>query len=273
MKNFKLTSPDFDDNELKIITECLKSGWVTQGPLVKRFEELFARRHQASYAVAVTSCTAALHLAALTLGLKSGDDVRLIDGRGNLFEGKIGNADPVSCTIRITGCTRDFENRNYRLHIAISPLKNPDRFEWFIEKSVEIGIDEITPVICKHTEKKGFKQERINNLIISAMKQSLKARLPVLNGPVAFSDFVSASKSLNNKMIAFCFENIERQKITSAYKGGDSVILIGPEGDFTPEEADLAIRSGFTPVHLGKSRLRTETAGIAACHSVYFINQ
>ena len=115
--------------------------------------------------------------------MKRGTNVRLIDGKGNLYEGVIDNPDQKKCTISITSVKRDFEKRNYNLHIAISPLKNPDRFEWFIEKSVEIGIDEITPLICRNTEKPGIKRERINNLIISAMKQSLKTTRLVLNEP------------------------------------------------------------------------------------------
>ena len=120
------------------------------------------------------------------LRMTKGTSVRLIDGKGNLYEGIISNPDQKKCTIAITGIIKDFEKRNYRLHIAISPLKNPERFEWFIEKSVEIGIDEITPLICRNTEKPGIKTERINNLIISAMKQSLKATRTILNDPCQF---------------------------------------------------------------------------------------
>jgi 16S rRNA (uracil1498-N3)-methyltransferase len=173
----------------------------------------------------------------------------------------------------ITGKVRDFEKRNYRLHIAISPLKNPERFEWFIEKSVEIGIDEITPLICKNTEKPGIKSERVNNLIISAMKQSLKATKTVLNEPSSFKDFISMDLK-GILMIANCNDSIKRSRISDVYsKNENAIILIGPEGDFSKEEIDSAINREFVPVHLGPSRLRTETAGIAACHSIYFINQ
>jgi 16S rRNA (uracil1498-N3)-methyltransferase len=207
------------------------------------------------------------------LRMIKGADVRLIDGKGNLYEGIISIPGQNKCIIVITGKVRDFEKRNYRLHIAISPLKNPERFEWFIEKSVEIGIDEITPLICKNTEKPGIKSERVNNLIISAMKQSLKATKTVLNEPSSFKDFISMDLK-GILMIANCNDSIKRSRISDVYsKNENAIILIGPEGDFSKEEIDSAINREFVPVHLGPSRLRTETAGIAACHSIYFINQ
>jgi 16S rRNA (uracil1498-N3)-methyltransferase len=166
----------------------------------------------------------------------------------------------------------DFEKRNYSLHIAISPLKNPERFEWFVEKSVEIGVDEITPLICKNTEKRGIKTDRIQNLIISAMKQSLKAKKTILNSSCTFNDFVSI-KELGKKMIAHCNSLYKRDSISDVYsKNENATILIGPEGDFSDEEIIKATDNGFAQVHLGNSRLRTETAGVVSCHSIYFIN-
>ena len=207
------------------------------------------------------------------LRMIKGDRLKLVDGIGNLYEGIIADPDPSGCKVTITGVTRDFEKRGYRLHIAISPIKNQERFEWFIEKSVEIGIDEITPLICRNTEKTGMKRDRINNIIVSAMKQSLKAFRPSLNEPVSISEFVSADRT-GIKLIASCNQDNERKKIDQVYqKSNDAIILIGPEGDFTGEELSLAFNNGYKPVHLGTSRLRTETAGIAACYSVYFINQ
>ena len=207
------------------------------------------------------------------LRMTRGANVRLIDGKGNLYDGIISDPDQNKCTIDITGKIKDFEKRNYSLHIAISPLKNPERFEWFVEKSVELGIDEITPIICRNTEKPGIKSERVNNLIISAMKQSLKTTKTVLNEPSRFKEFIT--KDLKGiRMIAHCNETIKRDKISDVYtKNENAIILIGPEGDFSIEEIDSAVESEFFPVHLGPSRLRTETAGIAACHSIYFINQ
>jgi 16S rRNA (uracil1498-N3)-methyltransferase len=207
------------------------------------------------------------------LRMTKGTIVRLIDGKGSLYEGVISSPDARRCIIDIRSRIEDFEKRDYRLHIAISPLKNPDRFEWFIEKSVEIGIDEITPILCKNTEKTGIKVSRIENLIISAMKQSLKATKTVFNNPVSFNDFI---KSVNDdiKLIAHCNSTIHRISVAEAYtKGKNATILIGPEGDFTGDEIAKGVDNGFNSVHLGSSRLRTETAGIAACHSVYFINQ
>jgi 16S rRNA (uracil1498-N3)-methyltransferase len=207
------------------------------------------------------------------LRMKKGAIVRLIDGKGNLYVGEIADPDPGKCAIKINSVINNYEERIYRLHIAISPLKNPDRFEWFIEKSVEIGIDEITPLICMHSEKTGIKAERIKNLIISAMKQSLKAKITLLNNPCVFNDFINTDH-FGNLIIAHCNEKLARSKISEVYsRGNDAVILIGPEGDFSEEEINFATNRGYKSVHLGNSRLRTETAGIAACHSVYFINQ
>jgi len=207
------------------------------------------------------------------LRMVSGAGVRLIDGKGNLYDAIIRDPDQRKCTLQITGKKADFEKRNYRLHIAISPLKNPERFEWFIEKSVEIGIDEITPLICRNTEKPGIKTSRVSNLIVSAMKQSLKATLPILNDPINFTEFIR-SNTEGIRLIAHCDESIPRKRIADVYtKKENVIIMIGPEGDFTKEEIETAASLGYLPVHLGPSRLRTETAGIAACHSIYFINQ
>lgn len=207
------------------------------------------------------------------LRMSSGAEVKLIDGKGNLYEGIISNPDQNKCIIDIKSKIQDFEKRNYRLHIAISPLKNPERFEWFVEKSVEIGIDEITPLICKNTEKLVIKAERINNIIISAMKQSLKPKKTLLNSPCHFDEFLNSNPPAA-KMIAHCNNSLSRKKISEVCsKNEDATILIGPEGDFDRAEINNAMMKEFVPVHLGQSRLRTETAGIAACYSVYFINQ
>lgn len=207
------------------------------------------------------------------LRMKKGMPVSLIDGRGNLYEAEIEDDDARSCTIRIKNIIKEFEKRKYNLHIAISPLKNADRLEWFIEKSVEIGIDTLTPLICRNTEKQSIKTGRLENIIISAMKQSLKASKPELSGSTGFSEFISMNHR-GKLMIAHCNSLFPRKKISEICKPGeDAVILIGPEGDFSEDEIGNAIEKGYKGVHLGNSRLRTETAGIAACHSVYFINQ
>jgi 16S rRNA (uracil1498-N3)-methyltransferase len=207
------------------------------------------------------------------LRMKAGTPVRLIDGRGNLYDAVITDPDPKRCAISVTSVTQDFERRDYRLHIAISPLKNYERLEWFIEKSVEIGIDEITPIICENTEKPGIKKERLNNLIISAMKQSLKSTITILNEPRSFNEFAGQYTS-GIRMIAHCSDVTDKSKIGDLYsKGNDCLILIGPEGDFSPDEIRLAASLGYSPVHMGKSRLRSETAGVAACYSIYYLNQ
>jgi 16S rRNA (uracil1498-N3)-methyltransferase len=206
------------------------------------------------------------------LRMIKGNEVKLIDGEGNLYEGIISDPDPKKCLVKITQVVYGFEKRNYNLHIAISPLKNPERFEWFIEKSVELGIDEITPLICKNTEKPSIKTDRIKNLIISAMKQSLKAKMTILHDLKTFSDFINEKHS-GIAMIANCNKEIRRSNIADIYKKDDNaLILIGPEGDFSDDEISESVAKGFKPIHLGISRLRTETAGIAACHSIYFIN-
>lgn len=205
--------------------------------------------------------------------MSSGTPVKLVDGKGNLYEGVIDDPDPRECTIKITGVVNNFETRDYNLHIAISPLKNTDRLEWFIEKSVEIGVDEITPVICRNTEKQKIKKERLVNIIVSAMKQSLKSTLTRINDPVDFKDLIENAYD-GTRMIAHCNEAYKRRGIADSYQhGNNAMIMIGPEGDFSNEEIKAAMGKGFEGIHLGKSRLRTETAGVAACHSIYFLNQ
>lgn len=207
------------------------------------------------------------------LRMTTGDVIKLIDGSGNLYTGYISDPDPLRCKITITKTITGFGKRNYRLQIGISPIKNRERFEWFLEKSVEIGIDIITPLICHRSEKNPINESRAEKIIISAIKQSVKAYKPELTKPYHFDEFIEIFNS-GVCMIPHCSKSFERNKIDSVYsRGRNAVILIGPEGDFTDEEIIRAIERGYIPVHLGESRLRTETAGIAACHSVYFINQ
>lgn len=206
------------------------------------------------------------------LRLRRGEKIHFTDGTGNLYEGIITGDDPASMKASVTGIKAEAGKPGYRLHIAISPLKNDDRLEWFIEKAVEIGIDEITPLICSRTEKKRIRRERLEGLILSAMKQSLKCYLPRLNETITFTEFTGKGYG-GRKLIACCDQQLERQAITTvAGRGEDILILIGPEGDFTDEEVKLASDAGFLLVHLGASRLRTETAGVAACCSVYLAN-
>ena len=137
------------------------------------------------------------------LRMKKWTPVKLIDGNGNLYDGIIHNPDPAGCLIEITNITKDFQARPYKLHLAVSPLKNPERFDWMVEKCVEIGVDAITPVICANTEKRRIRADRINNIIISAMKQSLKAVLTILNPAIQLSDLISMNYE-GTRLIAHC---------------------------------------------------------------------
>jgi len=204
------------------------------------------------------------------LRMNLGDTVSLVDGKGNFFEAVITDSNPKRCKVLVNNVINNFEKRSYHLHIAISPLKNPDRFEWFLEKATEIGIDEVTPLLSEHTEKRNINLERANRIIESAMKQSIKAFHPMLNPLTKLTDFVS-KPSQGIRMIATC--NGDRHLIRDCYNPGQAaLILIGPEGDFTDEEVASTKNYGFIPITLGVSRLRTETAGIVACQSISFVN-
>jgi 16S rRNA (uracil1498-N3)-methyltransferase len=163
--------------------------------------------------------------------------------------------------------------------MAVCPTKNNDRYEWFAEKACEIGMDEVSPVIGEHSERRVFKTSRIEKILVSAAKQSLKGAVPVVNEPVSVKEFIEAHSQDSNdgalRLIAYCFEdeNVPRRSIRevlSGYEGKEIIILIGPEGDFSRAEAELALANGFIPVHLGDSRLRTETAALTAVSAVYF---
>lgn len=206
------------------------------------------------------------------LRFTEGEPVTLVDGRGNWYEGEINRADAKGCVVRMTKKFSHYGERPFRLHLAIAPTKNADRIEWMLEKCTEMGIDEITLLNTEHSERKVVKVERLEKVIIAAMKQSLKAYLPKLNPMVSFQEFV-AKCSENCKFIAHCHPG-EKKRIDEIYPmGKDVVILIGPEGDFSIEEVEIAQKAGFLPITLGTSRLRTETAGIAACHSINFMNK
>ena len=201
------------------------------------------------------------------LRLANGDIIQLIDGRGNFFEAQITEAHPKKCRITITKTVTEFGKRNHYLHLAVAPTKNIDRFEWFLEKATEIGIDEITPILCEHSERKVIKNERLEKVIISAMKQSLKAYLPKLNPLTPFNDLINAEFA-GTKFIAHCYKQDKRELKNELTKSSSMLVLIGPEGDFSEEEVKLAIGKQFIPVGLGESRLRTETAAVVACHTV-----
>jgi len=205
------------------------------------------------------------------LRLKTGDSIQIVDGNGGFFNARITTPHHKHCAFEITETLVDASKRNYHLHIAIAPTKNIDRLEWFIEKATEIGIDEITPVFCQNSERKVVKEERLEKIIVSAAKQSLKAKFPTLNPPCSFNEFIRTYNA-EQQFIAHCYNN-DKTLLKSEIKQAKSIlILIGPEGDFSPEEVNTAIKNGYQPVSLGDSRLRTETAGVVACCTVAFCN-
>lgn len=206
------------------------------------------------------------------LRLKNGDIISLVDGKGTLFEAAITDANPKKCRLKIKKTRPGFGKRDFYLHIACAPTKNIDRFEWFLEKATEAGIDEITPLICKRSERTTVKTERLNKTLVSAMKQSVKAYLPRLNEAVSFEKFCSGSFS-EKKFIAHCREGLKPHLKNEIGKNESCLVLIGPEGDFTEEEVIYAKQKGFREINLGNSRLRTETAAIFACNLVNVINE
>ena len=200
---------------------------------------------------------------------KNGDILNFTDGKGSLYKAKINIADSKKCRLKIISSKQKEKQHNYHLHIAIAPTKNMDRFEWFLEKATEIGIDEITPIICSNSERKVIKPERGNRILLSAMKQSLKYHLPKLNEVTSFKNFIKQDFE-GAKYIAHC-EDGKKNELRTISKTGRTLILIGPEGDFSPREIELAWQNQFKAVNLGRSRLRTETAGIIATHTINII--
>lgn len=207
------------------------------------------------------------------LRLVDGNTVFLVDGRGGLFEAEISSSHKKHVTLAIRKVTREYQKRNNHIHIAIAPTKNIDRLEWFLEKATEIGIDEITPIICDHSERKVVKEDRLMKVITSAVKQSLQAYHPVLNPTISYSSFIKNDFSAQ-KMIAHCVDDDQRVFMSEIVKpNGRYLILIGPEGDFSSAEIQAALDHGYKPVTLGTTRLRTETAGLAACFELNYLNR
>ena len=206
------------------------------------------------------------------LRLQEGDTLNITDGRGTLYDAEVVDAHPKRCSVRIVAEHHNWEQRPYGLTIAVAPTKNIDRIEWFVEKATECGIDTIIPTLCDHSERKVIKGERLEKIAISAMKQSLKAYLPTIAPLTPLREVLTAHFE-GTKLIAHCEEEAERVFIGSQLKAGDNVlILIGPEGDFSPEEIALARENGFREVSLGNCRLRTETAALAAAMYTAFVN-
>ncbi len=203
------------------------------------------------------------------LRLSKGDRVILVDGAGGWFEAEIMDDHPKRCVLGVLLSRLGYKPLPYHLHMAISPTKNMDRFEWFLEKSTEIGISEITPILCHRTERKQVKLERLDKIIVSAMKQSLRAYKPVLSEPVHLTGFLKREMT-GTKGIAHCMDT-GRVPLTGLERSERYILLVGPEGDFTDQEVQLATGVGYQPFHLGESRLRTETAGVHICSAIQIL--
>ena len=208
---------------------------------------------------------------------RSGDEISVIDGCGTLYRCRITSDSHKGVEAVVLDSEEGWGGHPYRLHLAVCPTKSNDRFEWFAEKACEIGFDELSPIIGEHSERKVLKTPRVEKILVSAAKQSLKAAVPEVNEPVSVKEFIKAAKDETDtlKLIAYCFEDerVPRRSIKEAlgtFEGTDIIVMIGPEGDFSHSEAEVALAAGFIPVHLGESRLRTETAALTAAASAYF---
>ncbi len=206
------------------------------------------------------------------LRLTIGDKITLIDGIGGFYIAEIMNDHQKRCEIKITQTEKEYGKRNYHLTMAVAPTKNNDRFEWFLEKSTEIGVDCFIPFISEQSERKIIKPDRLNKRINSAVKQSIQAYRPQLDELLKFKDLINMEFG-GRKLIAHCFDTEKPYLKNCIVKDESALILIGPEGDFTMEEIEMAKSKGFVEISLGDSRLRTETAGIVAVHTVALVNQ
>ncbi len=203
---------------------------------------------------------------------QNGDTLTITNGKGVLFYAQILTQDAKKCTVQISTIEKQPKPK-YKLHIAVAPTKMNDRYEWFLEKATEIGISSITPIICDHSERKIIKPERFEKILQSGMKQSLNYYLPILHPPILFKDYISQNFK-GAIFIAHCEAKLERKSLKKEISPKtETTILIGPEGDFSTNEIELALKNKFVPVTLGNTRLRTETAAIVACHSLAFINE
>ena len=202
---------------------------------------------------------------------KVGDVIQVIDGHGTRAIGKIEAAHAKQCAVSLTEKEVVTQSRNYKLHIAIAPTKNIERIEWFVEKAVEIGIDEISFIKCKNSERTVIKDDRLKKVAEAAVKQSQQAFIPKLNSLVDYKEFIKNNIS-DVKLIAHCEKELKQQIKQQVTTNKSFTVLIGPEGDFNKDEIALAIAAGYLPVALGESRLRTETAGLFACGAFASIN-
>lgn len=208
---------------------------------------------------------------------RAGDRINIIDGHGTMYECTLVADSPKGAEARIEQAHHNWGGHPYDLTMAVCPTKNIDRYEWFVEKATEFGVDRIVPVIGEHSERKILKPERMNRILLSAAKQSLKASIPELSDTTSAREFIESTAGTEAlKLIAYCFEDgQERTSIREVLEKNDAkeiIVLIGPEGDFSREEADAAVAAGYVPVHIGESRLRTETAALASVSMVYYRN-
>ncbi len=205
------------------------------------------------------------------LRLKQGDEVILTDGKGGWHKAMLAEPHPRACVVQITKRQEEQDKRPFHLHLAVAPTKNIARFEWLLEKATECGVDEITPVLCEHSERTVVKLPRLQKIMIASMKQALRSRLPVLNPEVNLDAFLEQDLP-EKKFIAHC-QGGEKQRFKELYeKGQDALVLIGPEGDFSPKEVGIAGSKGFEAITMGRHRLRTETAAMALCVEANFLN-
>lgn len=212
------------------------------------------------------------------LRLREGAEINVVDGKGFAYKARITDADPKGVSVEIIEHWREEKEWGKSLTLAVAPTKNADRMEWLVEKAVEMGVDEIVLLKCEHSERKVMRLDRLEKIMISAMKQSLKSTLPKLNGPVEINDFIESLKDVDAlKVMGYCSRETERCEFNRLYKGDhDLIVMIGPEGDFSPSEVNSAMAAGFIPVTFGSSRLRTETAGlyaVAAFHTLENLSQ
>lgn len=211
-----------------------------------------------------------LHCARV-LRLRAGQEVGITDGKGTFAIASLLEVHAKATTATILH-RKNTPARPYRLHMAVAPTKNIDRFEWFLEKATECGIEEITPIICAQSERTVVKPERLHKILLAAMKQSQRAWLPVLHDAVKFKDFIKKADENQHACIAHCAEG-EKKPLRELYQSGSNIlIMIGPEGDFSTEEIQQATQAGIKSITLGESRLRTETAALAACMGINFMN-
>lgn len=203
------------------------------------------------------------HHAVKVLRMQAGDEMFVTNGRGLGVRGTVSDPSPSACSVRIEDALEDTQKRGYRIHVAVAPTKVNDRMEWFLEKATEIGVDEVTPVVCARSERRVFNRERGGKVVVSAAKQSLKYSFPVLNEATGLKVFLKSVRA-DKKFIAHCMPQGRVQLKDVLSPGQDVCVLIGPEGDFSLEEVALAVECGFVPVTLGDSRLRTETAALFA---------